>query len=314
MPPITWIGSPNFTQGREGNSVAGFIIHWMDGTLASTDNVFQDRARNTSAHYGVEDGTIHQYVKDSDTAYQAGNWDVNLSTIGIEHSAQPGRNASDATYESSAQLIASIIKSEAAGNSLRPHNAIIATECPGTVDVNRIQARVNAILSDANAPVVQNITVTDTPAGATATVTVPALYVRSHPNPTASLAGTQVLHQGDTFQYQGVVQGTSVSGVSTWLHSTKGNYVWAGGTNYLTTPAVSNATGGTAEAVRVAYVREAPNTSAALGGSQVLQPGNTFQYSAEVVGQNVSQNGITSNLWYHSTVGNYVWSGNCKKI
>lgn len=68
------------------------------------------------------------------------------------------------------------------------------------------------------------------------------------------------------------------------------------------------ASGGTATVVNVAYVRVAPNLGAALGGSQVLYPGNTFAYSGKVIGQSVGGN----NIWYHSTRGNFVWSGNCK--
>lgn len=74
------------------------------------------------------------------------------------------------------------------------------------------------------------------------------------------------------------------------------------------------ATGGTARAVRVANVRVAPDTGAPLGGSRQLQPGQTFAYTELVHGQTVSQNGVTTDLWYHSRVGNYVWSGNCEKV
>jgi hypothetical protein len=55
--------------------------------------------------------------------------------------------------------------------------------------------------------------------------------------------------------------------------------------------------GGTAKVVRQAYVRVAPNLGAALGGSRVLNPGDTFQYSGKVQGQSVGGN----NIWYHST-------------
>jgi len=72
--------------------------------------------------------------------------------------------------------------------------------------------------------------------------------------------------------------------------------------------------GGTAEAIRPAYVRVAPTTTARLGGSQLLNTGDTFKYTAKVFGQDVNQNGVHTNIWYHSAMGNYVWSGNCKDI
>lgn len=307
---IQFIGSPNFTSGRNANPTLGFIIHWMAGNLASADATFQNRSRNTSAHYGIEDDTIHQYVKDSDTAYQAGNWEVNLTTIGIEHSAQPGRDASSKTLENSAQLIASKIK-EGVGNNLRKHSAIVATACPGTINVDWISNRVNEILG--GVPIAKPIVIQPPVAKGTAIVTVDLLYVRTAPNRSAPLGGSEELNYGDQFEYVGVVKGETVQGVSTWIKSTKGNYVWAGGTNYPTTPPVVSR-GGTAEAIRTARVRNAPNTSAPLSGSETLNPGDQFAYSAKVHGERVSQNGVTTDEWYHSLKGNYVWTGNCKDV
>jgi hypothetical protein len=303
---IKFVGSPNFTSGRNGKPIRGFIIHWMAGNLASADSTFQNRSSNTSAHYGIEDDTIHQYVQDGDTAYQAGNWDVNLETIGIEHSAQPGRDASSKTLENSAQLISAKIR-EGVGNNLRKHSAIVATACPGTINVEWISNRVNELLG--GAPVTKPVVIQPPLAKGTATVTVPELYVRSAPKRSAPLAGSESLLYGQSFQYSSVVQGESVQGVSTWIKSTKGNFVWAGGTDYPTTPPVASG-GGTAEAVSTANVRNAPNISAPLSGSQTLNPGDQFAYSAKVHGERVSGNDI----WYHSLKGNYVWSGNIKDV
>jgi hypothetical protein len=71
-------------------------------------------------------------------------------------------------------------------------------------------------------------------------------------------------------------------------------------------------TAGTATVLRNCDVRVAPNTSAALGGSQHLTTSETFEYSAIVQGQTVTENGVTSASWAHSDVGNYVWCGNLK--
>ena len=304
---IKWIGSPNFTSGRDGQGKLGFIIHWMAGNLASTDAVFQNRSRNTSAHFGIEDNKIHQYVDVNNTAYQAGNWTVNLQTVGIEHSAQPGRDASNETYESSAQLIAKVIKENSVGNNLRKHSAIVATQCPGTIDVGRIANRVNEILGG-------SVIVTPAPptspvanaSGWATVIEVTALNVRSEPNTKARI--TSVLQNGDTFEYQGVVQGEVVRGVGTWLHSKKGNYVWAGGLDYKTTAPVAAPKGGTATVTGTCNVRNAPRVNATLSGSKQLNKGDTFQYSAKVFGDSVNGN----NVWYHSSKGNYVWSGNVK--
>lgn len=72
------------------------------------------------------------------------------------------------------------------------------------------------------------------------------------------------------------------------------------------TPAPAQGSAGTAHVQREAYVRAAPNTAAALAGSRLLEPGDTFQYSGKVTGQAVGGN----NVWYQSVYGHYVWSGN----
>lgn len=72
--------------------------------------------------------------------------------------------------------------------------------------------------------------------------------------------------------------------------------------------------GGMAEAIRPAMVRVGPNTSAALGGSQKLLPGQTFHYKAIVDGGIASGSGITSNKWVQSDRGNFVWIGNLKLL
>ncbi|MCE3613275.1 N-acetylmuramoyl-L-alanine amidase, partial [Escherichia coli] len=85
MPEPLWVGSPNFTPGRTA-PIDTIVVHWMAGWLAGADQTFQDRVRQTSAHYGIEDGTVHQYVKEADTAWHAGSFPANSRSIGIEHS------------------------------------------------------------------------------------------------------------------------------------------------------------------------------------------------------------------------------------
>lgn len=143
-----------------------------------------------------------------------------------------------------------------------------------------------------------------------ATVVVPKLNVRAQPTSGSPLAGSKTLNQGDTFQYVAVVTGQTVNGISAWLKSTKGNFVWAGGTNKApNAPSVpAPSPGGTATVTGRCNVRSAPNPNAPLAGSRQLNPGDTFQYSAKVFGAYVGNN----NVWYQSTKGNYVWSGNVR--
>lgn len=146
MPNLTWYGSPNFTPGR--TDIEFVVIHWMDGYLAGADATFQNTVRQTSAHYGVEDDTIHQYVDEANTAWHAGNFDANSRSIGIEHSAMPGRPASDATYASTIWLITGICQRHGLDPAVAilPHQHFTSTDCPGTMDLPRIIAGVQAAL------------------------------------------------------------------------------------------------------------------------------------------------------------------------
>lgn len=161
MPNLTWYGSPNFAPGR--TDVEYVVIHWMDGYLAGADATFQNTVRQTSAHYGVEDDTIHQYVDEANTAWHAGNYDANTRSIGIEHSAMPGRPASDATYASTIWLITGICQRYGLDPAVAilPHQHFTSTDCPGTMDLQRIIAGVQASLGGVSA---QSGTITPIPA------------------------------------------------------------------------------------------------------------------------------------------------------
>lgn len=135
---ITFKYSPNFDSNRK--PIDRIVIHWIVGNLAAADAVFS-KTGGTSAHYGVEDETVHQYVYEDKVAYHAGNYAMNQRSIGIEHSAAPGRPASDKTYETSAQLIARIASENnfpLDRTHVIKHNEVIATQCPGTMDVDRL--------------------------------------------------------------------------------------------------------------------------------------------------------------------------------
>lgn len=160
---IDWIGSPNYTEGRKyywtwDNFRAGrigkvaevdkIIYHWIDGHLTSADTEFQKPKRQASAHFGIEDGVVHQYVKRENTAWHAGSGKVNSESFGIEHAGSPSIAITDETYESSAQLVYFICKSQ--GKRVddfqhEPHRKYANTQCPGTLDIARIVNRAKEI-------------------------------------------------------------------------------------------------------------------------------------------------------------------------
>lgn len=145
MNPI-WKGSPNFTAGRGGKKPELVVMHWIVGTLASADATFAKSSRQASAHYGVGPNAVHQYVKEQDTAWHAGVWDINQRSIGIEHEGGPSIPITDGTYENSAQLIADIWR-RYGKLPLRKHSEFKATQCCGTLDIARIERRANEILN-----------------------------------------------------------------------------------------------------------------------------------------------------------------------
>src|SRR5262249_20143279 len=126
---------------------------------------FQSNANRVSAHYYVTfSGAVEQYVLDTDTAHQAGNFQVNLRSIGIEHQDNGyfkanNRKYTDAQYEASAQLVAALctqhnipvqfveqpLDQQASGITI--HKKVKDTSCPDALDYARIIQRAQAIVA-----------------------------------------------------------------------------------------------------------------------------------------------------------------------
>ena len=81
-------GSDHMTRGRS-RAIDRIVVHYT-GTTASARNNATYFSRNenqgASAHYFVDDimPEIYQSVAEGDTAWHAGNWDMNCRSIGIE--------------------------------------------------------------------------------------------------------------------------------------------------------------------------------------------------------------------------------------
>ena len=112
MDGITWIGSPNHYDGRNGYKITHITLHIMVGHLAGTDSVFLNASSQASAHYGIgADGSIHQYVSESDGSYSDANYTSNNSTISIEHEGgMIGVPCTQACMDASARLCADIAR------------------------------------------------------------------------------------------------------------------------------------------------------------------------------------------------------------
>lgn len=129
------------TPGRDGARINKIILHHNAGSLTAEQiyQVWQDR--QASAHYQVAaDGVISQHVWDSDTAWHAGSWGANTSSIGIEHANSSGIDGplTAETLENGAHLVAALCKYYGLGRprwgvNVFGHKQFSPTSCPGHI-------------------------------------------------------------------------------------------------------------------------------------------------------------------------------------
>lgn len=131
----------HYSPGREGRSVSKVVLHHNGGNLSIRGCYDVWQTRRASAHYQVDtNGRVGQLVWDADTAWHAGDWETNLSSIGIEHadmSTNPWR-ISDACLDNGAHLTAAICRyfklgRPQYGKNVFFHKDFSATECPASI-------------------------------------------------------------------------------------------------------------------------------------------------------------------------------------
>jgi len=124
----SWIGSPNFgyPRGAHGQTKSRLVIKVFHitgpGTLAGMDTWFNNPNSGASAHFGLHERVIHQYVDTDDAAWHAGliqaydptsphiagfansGVNPNLCSIGIEVVSKPGDVLTQTTWNSLIRL------------------------------------------------------------------------------------------------------------------------------------------------------------------------------------------------------------------
>lgn len=171
--PILWRpGTPNFYEGRAGESIRAVAIHRMVGYLYGTDSWFKSAASGASTHFGLgyssianeqsDRVSIYQWVKTSDTAYgwaarptdiveplaarvlDLSSRDLNRQVIHIELGQFHQGGASLETqpfrpsmYRALNWLLAEIDRQHP-GLVLLEHNDVSTKPCPGPIDWSQI--------------------------------------------------------------------------------------------------------------------------------------------------------------------------------
>lgn len=155
MTTTIWLpaAGDRFTPGREV-TVDQLIFHTTTTTWAQTIATFQGGTRKVSATYVVDElvDRIARCVRETDTAWHAGNWPVNQRSIGIEavDNGAYDEDRAPELYLRESVLVADIarrrpeIPLELHEDPERPgclrHRSTTATHCPGTLDVETIIA------------------------------------------------------------------------------------------------------------------------------------------------------------------------------
>ncbi|MBT1161194.1 N-acetylmuramoyl-L-alanine amidase [Bifidobacterium sp. SO1] len=167
MVTVTWRGSPNHYDGRNGYTVDHITLHIMVGTLAGTDTCFRRADFRAASHYGVgSDGTIYQWVSEANGSWADANMASDCSGVTIEHAGGlRGIAVTEAEIEASAQLCADIARRygwkklwhDGLNGNIYLHREIPGTDHAGCPDravdnplpVQRILDRANQLLGAA---------------------------------------------------------------------------------------------------------------------------------------------------------------------
>ncbi len=151
----TWF-SPNTNGG--GYSKVGVCIHHAAGTdFDGIGRTFQDTARQTSAHYGVEPGHVCQYLADDCNAWACSNTWANNNLISIEclnsGGDAEGWPVAEETIDTLVEWLADKSREHGfghyvVGENLFGHKDFYATFCPGVLydRLGEIAQRANAII------------------------------------------------------------------------------------------------------------------------------------------------------------------------
>ncbi len=135
----------NYTTGRRGCGVSKIVVHYTSTDASAHDNLlyFSRSDAHASAHYFVDrDGTLRQSVAEADTAWHAGDWGVNLRSMGIEV-VSAGEDFTEEQVATLTSLVADLRARYGIGiDDVIRHYDVTGKLCPApAVDVDELARR-----------------------------------------------------------------------------------------------------------------------------------------------------------------------------
>lgn len=109
-PAAIWTPAGSGNYGAGSSNPLWIVIHTTESTAASAINEFQTPGTDVSVNYLVDrQGNVYQFVNDNNIAYDVGNYNYNIDSIGIENerytSGGVNYNVTSAEYRADAQLV-----------------------------------------------------------------------------------------------------------------------------------------------------------------------------------------------------------------
>ncbi|WP_406449244.1 N-acetylmuramoyl-L-alanine amidase [Streptomyces sp. NBC_00876] len=133
-------GTRNYSLGSRpagGFDIRQIVIHDTEGDYQTSLDTFRNSAQGVSTNYLIRasDGLVTQMVENKNLAWHAGNWSLNMHSIGVEHEGfaiKAGKWFTEPQYESSAALVKFLAGKY--GIPLDREHIIGHDEVPGTLD------------------------------------------------------------------------------------------------------------------------------------------------------------------------------------
>jgi hypothetical protein len=133
-----WASPDTYTRGNDGRE--WIVVHYTATNASALNNCiyFSGGNRNASAHYFIDDTSIWQSVPEEDSAWHAGNWSINSTSIGIEV-VSAGQDFTDGEIDRLAWLVGVLMERYGidANHVIRHYDVADVAPSGGTLDPHK---------------------------------------------------------------------------------------------------------------------------------------------------------------------------------